>query len=370
MRFVTKKPPIVQSSAKTFKKQISLHIALIIVSLAAIIANGTYAVEGEYTGFVLEQSFTAFGMLALGAIIAVVVELFYRLSEGDTTRFSSYRGFIDPINTGLLIALLLPLTTPIYVLALAVIVGTYAGKLVFGGYGFYIFNPALVGVLFVSLSFSNVLAVADTPLLMLKNVFSGGTFNGISLLELLNGSYQEVAIGSTVGAILVLLFIYLTVSKVIDLRLSGTFLLTVLVMSLGIGYILWAFDGSITLTYVLVNMFTGLTLFGAVFLVSEPVSTPTSRETKILFGVVVAVIMMLTRTLSDNVEGLVFAVLFGNLLTPFINRTVKRSNKQALIKTLVGCILLVVIATAAIGFMLQSQLIELNSVAAMLGGII
>ena len=75
------------------------------------------------------------------------------MSSKNTKKFEAYSGYIDPINTGLLIALLLPTTTPVYVLALAVFVGVYAGKLVFGGYGFYIFNPALVGVLFANISF-------------------------------------------------------------------------------------------------------------------------------------------------------------------------------------------------------------------------
>lgn len=370
MKFVTKKPPIIQSSDKTYKRALSLHIAIIIISLSAIIMNGFHNVQ-DGTNYNLDQSFAVFGMLAIGAIVAVIVELFYRLSEGDTTRFSSYAGFVDPLSTGLLIALLLPITTPIYVLALAVIVGTYAGKLVFGGYGYYIFNPALVGVIFASLSFSGQIAISGTPLMLLKDVFvTGSTLNGIALQDLLVGNYAAIAVGSTSIIVLFLLFIYLIITKVIDLRLSGTFLVTVLFMSFGIGTILWAFDGGSTVAYMVVNLFTGLTMFAAVFLVSEPVSTPTSRETKIIFGVTVAVLMMMMRTLSDNVEGVVFAVLFANMITPFINRTVKRSNTGSLIKTIIGCVIFVVIATIAIGFMLQGQLIELNETAEVVGGMI
>jgi len=367
MKFTTKKPPIIQSSDKTYKRSLSLHIAIIIISLSAIVMNGFYNVaDGEL--YNLDQSFTVFGMLAIGAVIAVIVEVFYRLSEGDTSRFSTYEGFVDPISTGLLIALLLPITTPVYVLVLAVLVGTYAGKLVFGGYGFYIFNPALVGVLFATLSFSGQLAVTGTPLMLLKDVFvNGSTWSGIELTNLLAGNYAAIAVGSTSVIMLIILFIYLLVTKVIDLRLSGTYLLTVLFMSFGIGTILWAFEDA-TFAYMIANLFTGLTLFGAVFLLSEPVSTPTSRETKIIYGVTVAVLMMLMRTLSDNVEGVIFAVLFGNMITPFINRTVKRSGRSSLIKTLIGVVIVVVVITAAIGFILQGQLIELNETAKVIGG--
>ena len=141
-------------------------------------------------------------------------------------------------------------------------------------------------------------------------------------------------------------------------------------MSFGIGTIIWAFDGTAMVSYVIVNLFTGLTLFAAVFLVSESVSTPTSRETKLVFAVLVAVLMMMFRTLSDNAEGVVFAVLFGNMITPLINRTVKRSTKGSLIKTVAVLAVFVVIVTVAIGFILQSQLIALNDVEAMIGGIL
>ena len=76
------------------------------------------------------------------------------------------------------------------------------------------------------------------------------------------------------------------------------------------------------------------------------------------------------RTLSDNAEGVVFAVLFGNMITPLINRTVKRSTKGSLIKTVAVLAVFVVIVTVAIGFILQSQLIALNDVEAMIGGIL
>ena len=369
MKFTTKKPPVTRSSETTYKRALSLHIAILIASLSAVIMNGFYNIP-ENSSYNLDQAFQVFGMLVIGGFAAVIVELFYRLSEGDTDRFSSYSGFVDPLSTGLLIALLLPLGTPAYVLILAVIVGTYAGKLVFGGYGYYIFNPALVGVLFATLSFSGQMTVMDTPLMILKEVFAGGTFEGITLLNLLAGNYAALAVGSTGVITLIVLFVYLLVTKVIDLRLSGTFLLTVLFMSFGIGTILWAFEGTTTLSYMIVNLFTGLTMFAAVFLLSEPVSTPTSRETKIIFAVVVAVLMMTMRTLSTNTEGIVFAVLFGNMITPFINRTVKRSNRSSLIKTLVGVAIFVLIATVAIGFMLQGQLKELNEVAAVIGGVL
>jgi len=373
MKFITKKPPIVSSPDKSYKRLLSLHIALIITALSAIFMNGFYNIPEEAT-YNLDQSFTVFSMILVGAIVAFLVELVYSLSEGDTTKFNSYKGFVDPINTGILIALLLPITTPIYVIILAVVVGTYFGKIVFGGRGYYIFNPALVGVLFATISFSAQLGFGEdvvTPLQGLKLVFTEGAMQEITLQSLLTGNFAEIAVGSTSIIVLIILFAYLTMTRVIDLRLSGSFLITVLVMSFGIGYILWAFDNGSAVGYMVVNLLTGLTLFGAVFLVSESVSSPTSRETKIIFGVIVGLLMMLFRTVSENVEGLIYAVLFGNMITPFINRTVKRSNPKVLRITIAVLVVVVAIATIAIGFMLQGQLIELQPAAetfTMIGG--
>lgn len=372
MKFTSKKPPIVSSKANSFTRQIHLHIALLIVSLSAIIVSGNYNLTDEIT-YNLDQSFAVFGMLVVAAIVAIAVELFYALSEGDTTKFNSYRAFISPINTGLLIGLLLPITTPVYVLVLAVIVGTYVGKIVFGGRGYYIFNPALVGVLFATVSFGTQMGFAEgvvTPLEALKDIFTDGSQFTIELKQLLIGNFAEISLGSTSIIALAIVLIYLLITKVIDFRLSGTFLVTVLVISSGIGIILWGTTPA-ALAYVIANTLTGLTLFGAVFLVSESVSTPTSRETKLIFAVTVAILMMLFRTLSENTEGLVYAVLFGNMITPFINRTVKRSTTKSLTITSVVLILVVLVVTVFIGFVLQGNLAELyQTTEAMIGGII
>ncbi|MCK5388119.1 MAG: RnfABCDGE type electron transport complex subunit D [Candidatus Izimaplasma sp.] len=373
MEFITKKPPIVRNSQRTYKRSMNLHFALIIIAIAAVVLKAFTSVPeflaGEATYTALDQSFKVFLMLAVGAFTSVVIELFYSLSEGSTKKFDSYKGFVDPINTGLIIALLLPTVTPIYVLVLAVVVGVYAGKLVFGGYGYYIFNPALIGVLFANISFSAQLGVGDTPLKLLKRALNGETFNITNMTELFIGNYDALAIGTTSVILLAIIFVYLLVTRVIDIRISGTFLLTVLIMSFGIGFINFYMAGNMTgvINYVLINLVTGFTLFAAVFLISEPVSSPTSRETKMIYAVVVAVLMMLVRILGNETEGIVFAILFGNMITPFINRTVKRSDKKSFLKTSLILLFSVLFITISIGFILQAKLIGIYT---FIGGIL
>jgi len=362
MEFTMKKPPIVQNSESSLKRSFNLHIALIIVSVGAILLKAFTAVPEDATYTALDQAFKVFLMLAIGVGVSMIIELFYALSEGSTKKFESYEGFVDPINSGLLIALLLPTITPIYVLVLATVVGVYVGKLVFGGYGYYIFNPALVGVLFANVSFGSRLYVAGTPLELLKQSMSGSTYTFDNVLELFIGNYEAIAVGSTAAILLIFVMIYLMVTKVIDYRTVLAYLLTVGVISFIIGWV-----NGFLIDYFIVNMISGFTLFGAAFLVAEPVSSPTSRETKYIYAVVIGVMMMLVRVLGNEAEGLVFAVLLGNMITPFLNRTVKRSNKKGLIKTISICSVAVLLMGFVLGFLLQDRLIEAF---ASIGGII
>ncbi|MEC9485576.1 MAG: RnfABCDGE type electron transport complex subunit D [Candidatus Izemoplasma sp.] len=368
MNFTTTKPPVKYNQQRSLKRALNLHIALIVLAVASIALRAVSPVAADATVTNLDIAFKAFLMMSVGIVTSVMVEIFYALSEGTINKFESYDRWIDPINTGLLIALLLPSTTPIYALVVSVIVGVYAGKLVFGGKGYYIFNPVLIAVLFATLTFGGQMSVEGTPLLLMKDAIFSGSVN-FDLTRLLIGNYTAVAIGSTSVLLLLVAFIYLTLTKVIDLRISLTYLLTIFIVSLGIGLI--NFTTQATFVYTFVNMITGLTMFGAVFLVGESVTSPTSRETKIIYAVIVGILVMLIRVLSAEPEGVVFAILFGNMLTPFMNRTVKRSDKKGLIKTIAFSALAVLIASGAIGFIVQSRLIDnLNETAQLLGGIL
>lgn len=355
------KPPIKQNQQRSYKRSLNLHISLLIVSVWAIISRAIIPLAEEEVASP-DELFKTFLMLAVAAGVSVIIELLYSLTEGTSDEFRNYSRLIDPINTGLLIALLLPTSITIYQLVLAVFVGVYIGKLVFGGYGYYIFHPALVGVLFVQIAFGSnpdgtgYIDMIFTPLMQVKQVLTEAvTIDNFSLSEFLIGNYEAVAIGSTSILLLVSMLAYLIVTKVIDWRISLTFFATVFVMSLIIGYI--NFEAG-TVVYTAVNVMTGLVMFGTVFLVPDSVTSPTSREAKLIYATLVGVMTMLVRTVGTNFEGVVFAVLLGNMITPFLNRTVTRSNKSFLLKTSISIILFVLVLSVFLGFMVQGQMKE------------
>lgn len=365
MEFTMKKPPIKSNQQRSYKRALALHISLIVVSIVAILTRAFIAVP-EGATWAPDALFASFLMIAVAAGTSVIIELIYAITEGKANEFASYKRLVDPISTGLLIALLLPTSTPIYALVIATAIAVYAGKLVFGGYGYYIFNPALVGVLFVNISFESQIVYGDTPLYLLKGILDGGVFE-FNYLDLLIGNYEAVAIGSTSIIVLLGVLVYLVINKVIDIRTSGAFIATVALVSAIIGFV--NFGGITMVHYMLVNLMTGLTMFGAIFLVSESITSPTSRETKIIYAVIIGVLTMMVRVLGQEVEGVVFAVLFGNMITPFLNRTVKRSNSKSLTKTLIFAVVFILIAGFALGFILQGNLIEIYQGVAVLGGI-
>ncbi|MFK5883177.1 MAG: RnfABCDGE type electron transport complex subunit D [Candidatus Izemoplasma sp.] len=342
MEFKTKKAPIIRNHSRSYKRSLTLHFALILVTVVSLFIQTRI--------HTLEDSFNAILIIVVAVLLSVVFEVFYALSDKNLQKFESYQAFVSPINIALVVALLLPYSTPIYVVALAIFIAIYPAKLIYGGDGYYIFNPALVGVLFVQISFESVLTLVGTPLMLLKETMEGATHT-FDILELFTGEYVGLGLGTTSVILLSMAFIYLVVTKVIDLKISGTFLISMFVLTLIIGY----FNGY-WLDYVLINMITGFTIFGATFLISETVSSPTSRETKIIYASIVALMTVMVRVLGGQVEGIVFAVLFGNLLTPYLNRTVKRSNKKTLIKTLVFVTVLIVGSGIALGYISMNNI--------------
>ncbi|PAT02058.1 hypothetical protein CI105_04125 [Candidatus Izimaplasma bacterium ZiA1] len=346
MEFTTKKAPIVNNSSRSYKRSLLLHFTLIFVTLVSL--GLQFYVNS------LENAFNALVMVVVSVIVAMTLELFYALGEKNVRKFEQYKGFVEPINIALIIALLLPAATPIFVLILATVIAIYPAKLVYGGSGYYIFNPALVGVLFAQISFKEALttAVGDnlTPLMMLKETMYGTTHN-FDLLQLLTGNYIGLAIGTTCALLLIVSLVYLCISKVVDLKIVFTFLLSMALMSLIIGW----FNGY-WINFMIVNLLTGFTLFAATFLISDSVTSPTSRETKILYAVIIALMTMAVRVLGNQVEGIVFAILLGNMLTPWMNRTVKRSSKKSFLTTIAVALVIVILAGVGLGLLSQNMI--------------
>ena len=292
----------------------------------------------------------------LSAVIAVVVGLAVEVGFYISwKRFESLPKLINekhPFITPLLVVLLLPLHTPFYIIGISTLVAVWIGKLVFGGFGFSIFNNAVVGVLFAYVSFANDLTFpaelaalgGNYPIELLKVATFVNTTVGLDISSLfLGGEYYMVSLGAMSGLVVLISFIILSVKRVIDWRISVAYVVAVY----GISFI----AGGQVLAMEMV--LSGLLLVGAVFYVSDPVTSPTTRNTKILYAVVVAVVTVMIRLLGDATEGVLFAVLIGNVLTPYMNRSARKSSFVSFAQMLV--IAAVIIAGSGYLIQLASQ---------------
>ena len=231
--------------------------------------------------------------------------------------------------TGILLALNLPATTPWWIVFIGALVAIGVAKMTFGGLGQNIFNPAIVGRVFLLISFPQQMTNWTRP-----EGFIGGNLDGITGATPLgfanehgadavaNLDYADMLfynIGGSVGEIsaiaLLLGFGYLLFRGVIRPHITLSIWATVIVFS----GIFWAVDSS-TYTDPLFNLLTGGLLLGSIFMATDYVTSPMSKMGGVIFGVGIGIITMLIRYFGAYPEGVSFAILIMNSVVPLINK--------------------------------------------------
>ncbi len=224
--------------------------------------------------------------------------------------------------TAFILALSLPGTAPWYVAVIGSVVAIGIGKVVFGGLGMNIFNPAMVGRAFVMIAFANAMAASGyqdihstldaitqaTPMTAFKE---GGVAASLHSMfwGMTNGSLGEIsAIACIIGGL------YLCLRKTASWQIPAGVVAAVLVWG-GVTNLL---DPHSQWT-VLHHLLGGSLLFGAFFIATDPVTSPLTPRGKWIFGLGVGSIVMLLRLFSGYPEGVMFAVLLMNAVTPLIN---------------------------------------------------
>ena len=237
--------------------------------------------------------------------------------------------------TGVLLALNLPPTTPWWVVLIGAAVAIGVAKMTFGGLGQNVFNPALVGRVFLLISFPTYMThweipqglfgldavTGATPLGVIKEgLMQGGDVAGIMaengysysqmLLANIGGSAGEAsAIALLVG------FVYLLVRKVIKPWITLSVLGTVAVVSL-----IFSLIDPAQYTGPLFNLLSGGMILGACFMATDYVTSPMSTKGGIVFGVGIGLITLMIRYFGAYPEGMSFAILIMNSTVPLLNR--------------------------------------------------
>ncbi|MDF2698561.1 MAG: putative NADH:ubiquinone oxidoreductase, subunit RnfD [Haloplasmataceae bacterium] len=286
-----------------------------------------------------------------------------------------------PSITGMLYALALPIGTPLYVVLIGGFVATIVGKTIFGGVGQNIFNPALVGRAFITIAFASLIGGAVNYTEVFPNIFGSSTdaiasasplgslnegllsyssFKAIygSFWKLFLGLYPS-ALGESLSFWIIGAFIYLSIKKTINWFVPVIYVGLVFVMSWAVALMtgLSTGDGLGTLAiyFPLFQVLSGGLLFGAVFMATEPVTSPITNRGRAVFAVYAAIITFAIRMLGNAPEGVMYAILLMNMFSPLIDNAFMGQRKGTSVKEIVFWIVtvaLIVIITIYAGFRL------------------
>ena len=224
-------------------------------------------------------------------------------------------GDLSAVVTGIILALNLPVSmarpSVIWIAVVGAFVAIVLVKELFGGLGMNFANPALVGRIVLFSGFTARMTAWVYPNAAV-DALSAATPLGVAdkanlpIMELFLGVHGGV-LGETCILAILLGFVYLVATKTISPAIPVTYVATVAVMSLLCGQ------------PVLVELFSGGLMFGAVFMATDYVTSPFTLKGKIVFGLGLGLITSLIRFWGNMAEGVSFAILLMNLLVPFIN---------------------------------------------------
>ena len=264
--------------------------------------------------------------------------------------------------TAMILTLMSSIKVSYYALAVSTVVALVFGKLVFGGFGQNIFNPAAFGEAILMNTFAGSnrtdILTSATPAAAIKSygwMPTGDTFSTMmtskgfgGLGQMFVGWYPS-AIGSTSALLILLCLVYLVYRKDIDWQASVFYIGTVFVLSLVIGLLhgqgIW---------YPIFQVLAGGVLFGGVFMLTDPVTSPVTILGRIIFAVGAACFTLIFRLRSNMPDGVLYSILLMNMLTPAIDKMLEGSQikdiaklkKRAIIA--IACMALITIGVGAI----------------------
>lgn len=252
--------------------------------------------------------------------------------------------------TGLVLALLLPVGIAYWQVMVTAIFATTVSKLIFGGFGHNIFNPAIVGRLFAQLCFSPKTYIGDAPADVIAGASATGGLPSVEKIDALPlwrifiGDYRGT-LGETFAVILLIICVYLCIRKIIDYRVPVAYIGTLFIAALIM--FLCNKAGVDSFKYALEFVLAGGIVFGAVICMTDPVTSPTSRAGRTIFALGCAFFTLLIRAFTSSPEGVAYSILIMNGLTPLIDKVIKGRTRKNLVPIIVCSVLLV--ATLVLG---------------------
>ena len=280
--------PHIHSGRSTSRIMLDVLIALLPAAVAGTVIFGLKA------------------LLVIGVCVACCVgfeALFNLIVKKDQTV-----GDLSAAVTGLLLALNLTVDTPLWQCAIGSLFAVIVVKCLFGGIGQNLVNPAMTARVFMLVAFTSI-AAPSFPVDSVATATPLASEEMPGLVDLLLGNYGG-AIGETCTAALLLGGIYLLVRRVITWHIPVAFIGMVFVFSL----FMEGFNAVEALSLIM----SGGLFLGAFFMATDYTTSPPTPWGKIIFGIGAGLITCLIRYFGNYPEGVSFAILFMNILTPYI----------------------------------------------------
>lgn len=276
--------------------------------------------------YLVSLYFFGLGAFIVSATAVVSCVVFEYLIQRFICKQKTSIGDLSAVLTGMLLGFNLPSNLPVWMVVVGALVTIGVAKMSFGGLGNNLFNPALVGRVFLLISFPAPMTTwpkptpltmsyldaqtAATPLTLMKE-------KGVEALPTLwemfighmGGSLGEVsALALLIGGI------YLIATKTISWHIPVSILLTVFVFS----GILWLANGEVYANP-MIHLLSGGLMLGAIFMATDYVTSPMSPLGQIVYGIGIGIITIVIRVFGSYPEGMSFAILIMNAATPLIN---------------------------------------------------
>ncbi len=265
---------------------------------------------------------TGYGIYNFGARAAAVVLVTVASTVLTEFLFGLYKKKLtitdlSAVVTGLLLALNLPVTIPLWIAALGGVFAILVVKMLFGGLGQNFMNPALGARCFLLISFPTAMTAFDcdaytgaTPLAALK------AGEQVNVMDMVIGRTAGT-IGETSAIALIIGACLLIFLGVIDLRIPGSYIVSFLIF-VGI------FGGhGFEPAYLAAQLAGGGLMLGAFFMATDYVTRPITIGGQYLFGIFLGVMTGIFRIFGPGAEGVSYAIILGNLLVPLIERITK-----------------------------------------------
>ena len=330
-------------------------MAKFIVSLSPH-AHGTDSVERNMYGVLialLPALLVSFYFFGIGsAIVCATSVLACVFFEWAINRFilKNPRNVVadgSAVLTGVLLGFNLPSNLPVWIIIIGALVAIGVGKMTFGGLGCNLFNPALVGRCFLLVSFPAQMTswpiagqltsyldaeTGATPLSVMKWAIKSNDPSVLQQLpdawHLLVGHTADGAgtIGEVCALALLLGLVYMLWKKIITWHIPVSIIATVIVLS-GLCHLanpIYADPLSV--------IFSGGLMLGAIFMASDYITSPMSAKGQLVYGVGIGLLTVVIRNWGAYPEGMSFAILIMNAMTPLINTYIKPKRFGEVVK--------------------------------------